>query len=226
MPARTIAIGDVHGCDVALQMLLGRLALTADDTLVLLGDVVDRGPNSRRCVELLIDLRRRCEVVLVLGNHEEMMLRVLRGVGSPAFWLPFGGRETLSSYGGDPGDVPETHLEFLESGVAYHETATDIFVHAAIDPDVPLPQQSVAALRWQRFYGCEPPHVSGKRVVCGHTPQTSGRPAVWSGWVCLDTLAYGGGWLTALDATADAIWQSRQNGEVRGPLPLAVSPGQ
>ena len=227
MPAgRTIAIGDVHGCDAALERLLALVEPTGDDTVVLLGDLCDRGPDTRRVIDRLIGLSRRCDLKVILGNHDEMMLDALGALdsgvaGDPAFWESVGGRETLASYGGRPGDVPREHVEFLRAALPCWEDDATIFVHAAVDPDLPLAEQSIEALRWRKIAGDERPHSSGKRVLCGHTSQRSGRPLAWDGWVCLDSRVFDTGWLTGFDTGADTVFQAHQDGETRGPAALA-----
>ncbi len=215
MSARTLVIGDIHGCDVALDVLLESLNVTADDTVVLLGDVVSRGPATRQCVERMLELRERCRLVFIRGNHEEMMLDSIAGGGMEPVWLAHGGKEALASYGGSYECIPAEHIEFLRSSIDYWETDAEIFVHANLEPGVPLEQQSREWRRWVRFLGFEEPHPSGKRVICGHTPQPSGVPVVIEGWVCLDTWAYGGGYLSALDVDRDILFQARQSGEYR-----------
>jgi len=223
---RTIAIGDIHGCDVALERLLERLAPTADDLVISLGDVCDRGPDTRRVIDLLLDLGRRCDFKLILGNHDEMMLGVFgrHYKMDLSFWWGVGGAETIEAYGGDPNAVPEAHLDFLQSGLPYFETETDIFIHADLQPGVPLNAQSGDWLRWRKIDGHELPHPSGKRVVCGHTSQKSGDPLAWDGWACIDTRVFDdreGGWLTALNVGPDEVYQANQFGQTRGPFPLA-----
>ncbi len=84
--------------------------------------------------------------------------------------------------------------------------------------------QSSLYLRWKHIGGTEPPHPSGKRVICGHTAQRDGMPLVFDGWVCIDTYAHGGGWLSALDVEIDQIYQASQSGAVRDfPLSNAQS---
>jgi serine/threonine protein phosphatase 1 len=138
-----------------------------------------------------------------------------------AFWWSVGGAETIESYGGDPEQVPEEHLAFLETALPYLETESTIFIHADLDLGVPLDEQDADSLRWRKIDGSEPPHPSGKRIVCGHTSQKSGRPLVWDGWVCIDTRVYDeGGTLTALDVGSDEIFQADQHGKTFGPVPL------
>jgi len=213
--SRILAIGDIHGCDTALDVLLEHVQPASDDLLVILGDVVDRGPGSSRVIERLLQLREVCRLVFILGNHEEMMLDALSGGRWSSSWPIHGGRATLQSYGGDREQIPPGHLAFLRGGLPYFETGSTIFVHANLLPWVPLDQQAGNWLRWTHLSGSEQPHPSGKRVICGHTPQRSGHPLAFPGWVCIDTLACAGGWLTCMNVGSDEIWQTNQLGEYR-----------
>lgn len=215
MSGRTLAIGDIHGCDTALEALIPLASVTAADTVVVLGDVVDRGPGSRQVVERLLALARECRLVLILGNHEQMMVESLSGNGPVQAWLRYGGRETLASYGDDPRSIPREHLDFLRSGRAYWETDSEVFIHANLEPGVALNEQTEEWLRWTHLSGHEVPLPSGKRVICGHTPQTSGIPLTFPGWTCIDTYACGTGWLTCLDAGSDDYYQADQSGRLR-----------
>lgn len=218
---RTIAIGDIHGCDTALDVLLRSLDLEPDDTVISLGDVIDRGPDSRRCIELLIDLKSRCHFLHIMGNHEEMMLEALHGGERRDAWQRYGGLEFMASYGGRFDGISPEHLDFIRSGRDYIETETSIFSHATIQGEYPLEVQDKHWLRWSRFTSRTQPHFSGKRVVCGHTAQPSGRPLVIHGWVCIDTCVYcPGGALTALDVDNDLVYQAEQSGRFRGCFPL------
>ena len=127
---RTIAIGDIHGCAQALAALIDVLAPTSTDTLVLLGDYVDRGPDSRGVLEKLLDVQRQCSLVPLLGNHEIMMLSVLSGDMPALFWERYGGYETLLSYNGELTGVDASHWEFLRQCRRYFETDTHLFMHA------------------------------------------------------------------------------------------------
>jgi len=99
MTDRIIAMGDVHGCSKALATLIEAIQPTQQDTLVFLGDYIDRGPDSRGVVEQVIALGERCTVVPLLGNHEEMLLAALEGQSELDFWMKFGGMAALTSYG-------------------------------------------------------------------------------------------------------------------------------
>ncbi len=218
---RTIAIGDIHGCDLALEVLLREMRVRPEDTVIVLGDVIDRGPDSKRCIELLLDLRTRCQFRHIMGNHEEMFLDALDGGEWKDAWPRYGGWEMLASYGGHFANIPDRHLDFMRSGESYIETETTIFSHASIRGEYPLDAQDKHWLRWSRIGPHCQPHYSGKRVICGHSAQASGLPLVLPGWVCIDTCVYGeGGALTAIDVDNDLIYQSEQSGKYRGCYPL------
>lgn len=215
MTARTFAIGDIHGCDVAFEALLESLDLAKEDTVIVLGDAIDRGPDSARVMEMLLNLERHHRLVFVLGNHEQMMLEALEVGVHTSMWMMHGGEPTLESYGGKVENIPEHHLEFFTRSVPYWETETEIYVHANLEPGVDMDSQSAHSLRWQHLTGHESPHPSGRRVFCGHTPQSNGLPFIGHGWVGIDTFAYGGMFLTAVDVESDEIYQANQAGNVR-----------
>jgi serine/threonine protein phosphatase 1 len=96
---RVIAIGDIHGCSAALAALVRAIEPTEPDTIVFLGDYIDRGPDSRGVLGQVIALTGRCTVVPLLGNHEEMLLAALEGQSELRYWLKFGGTDALASYG-------------------------------------------------------------------------------------------------------------------------------
>jgi serine/threonine protein phosphatase 1 len=218
LPPRTIAIGDVHGCSRALAALVGAIAPTPEDLLVVLGDYIDRGPDSRGVIDMLIDLGRRCRLVTLMGNHEELLLDVWAGL-LPIHWTTsIGGGATLDSYGAgrDLGRIPAAHIRFMEGSLDYVETATHIFLHANYDPDLPIPQQPFSTMRWQSLRDAIPgPHRSGKTVIVGHTAQKDGEILDLSHIKCIDTYCYGGGWLTALDVDTSEVWQVGMDGQPR-----------
>lgn len=219
---RTIAIGDIHGCDVALGLILDAIAPTADDTLVLLGDVIDRGPATRQCIDRLLELKSQCRLVHLMGNHEEMLLDALVGGQWSQTWYQFGGLEMLASYGGSFEKIPPAHMDFIRGGKDYFETETHIFVHGYLRSPVPVDHEHAQNLRWARFQPTSQPHASGRRVICGHTAQPDGLPIGSATYVCLDTCVYcPSGALSALDVESDLIWQATQAGDLRPPRPLS-----
>lgn len=213
MPARTIAIGDIHGCRTALETLLEAIQPRAEDTVVTLGDYVDRGPDSKGVVSRLIELSEQCRLICLMGNHEEMMLSVMREGQPHDEWLRHGGIETLDSYGfdGSLDFLPPRHNAFFDALIDGFETETHLFVHAAYDPDLPLQDQSRYMLRWHSLRtGVPGPHFSGKTAVVGHTANRAGEVFNAGHLICLDTYCYGGGWLTAMDVESGEIWQASE----------------
>jgi serine/threonine protein phosphatase 1 len=218
---RLIAIGDIHGCATALETLIEAIDPQPEDTIVVLGDVVDWGPSSRDCVEQLIDLSTRCHFILVRGNHEEMLFAALESRSELRYWLNFGGEETLRSYpyrGGDEFIAP-AHVRLLKANCRdYYETDDFIFVHASYDPNKPMAEQSNTTLQWEFV---EPattrPHYSGKMVIAGHTPQTSGEVLDLGFLKVIDTDCCRGGWLTAFEALSGNVIQTNQSAIVRRP---------
>jgi serine/threonine protein phosphatase 1 len=212
-----MAIGDIHGCLTAFESLLSTIDVRADDTLVTLGDYVDRGPGSKEVLEKLMALQNECNLITLRGNHEQMMLQARHDVEAEKYWRLYGGNETLTSYGVSQTleDVPASHWEFLvERCVDYWESETHFFVHANAYADLPLSDQPDYMLFWESF-GHPAPHSSGKIMVCGHTSQKSGLPFNVGHAVCIDTWVYGKGWLTCLDTQSGLVYQANQAGQQR-----------
>ncbi|MEM6798954.1 MAG: metallophosphoesterase [Planctomycetota bacterium] len=215
MSARLIAIGDIHGCDAALAAVVDAIAPTPEDQLIFLGDYVDRGPDSSTVIDRLIHLRETVGAVTILGNHEEMMLGVIRGDTPAAWWLRCGGVETLDSYGGGIKDVPAGHIAFLESCVDFYEAEDFFFVHANYVADEPLGNQPTEALRWQSLDEHFPKrHASGRTAIMGHTSQKSGDVFDAGHLRCIDTFCHGGGWLTAMEVRTGQLWQADRTGRL------------
>ena len=219
--SRLIAIGDIHGCAVALEQLLETIKPGPEDTVIGLGDYVDRGMRSAQVLERLVDLVGRCRFVPLIGNHELMMFKGLRSQKDFEFWFSCGGSQTLASYGGRVQNIPQDHIAFLSHCRRFFETETHIFAHAGYLPELPMPEQPDEVLFWEHILEMvPPPHFSGKTVVVGHTPQHDGQIRNLGHLQILDTHCYGGGWLTALDVLSGTVWQANNEGEVRqGGLP-------
>src|SRR5690349_6959353 len=130
MAGRTIAIGDIHGCLAALDGLIAVIEPGPDDTVVTLGDYIDRGPHSRGVLDHLISLSRRCRLVPLLGNHEELLLDAFRDINRLRRWLTLGGTDTIRSYGWVAGGghrpladwFPREHRDFLVGCKPHLET--------------------------------------------------------------------------------------------------------
>ena len=200
------AIGDVHGRHDLLQALLGAIRSDAagrQARIVFLGDLVDRGPESRQCIDLAFDtLEEFPGSRLILGNHEEFLLRF---VDLPAerrsiakIWLANGGIATLQSYGlDDSGDldrlagrIAETlpdHIAALRAADWLVETDSHVFVHGGIDPDMPIARQEPRITRWIRDKFLDFPGTLPKTVVHGHTITGSALPELHHHRIAVDT---------------------------------------
>jgi serine/threonine protein phosphatase 1 len=221
-PARVIAIGDVHGCIHALEALMDVIAPTAADELVFLGDLIDQGGNSREVLDCILQLQRVCRVVVIRGNHEEMLFAARDSADEQAlrFWENCGGVAMLNSYrvGGKLSDIPDAHWQLLAGAISYHETDKFIFTHANYLPDVRMSEQPGHQLRWALFDPDDmQPHFSGKPMTVGHTEQRDGELLDLGFATCIDTACWRYGWLTALDRTLNTIWQASRWGVMREP---------
>lgn len=217
-PGRTLAIGDIHGHSKALRALINKLNVGSADTVITLGDVIDRGPDSCGVVQTLLRLSVETNLVSLRGNHEEMLTRAANERSAIAPWLGWGGEETMASYEASSFEsIPPLHWDYFDGLLAYYETQSEIFVHAAVAHNRALSEQSDEILFWQFLDPNRPPppHKSGKRTICGHTPQQSGRPLNLGHVVCIDTNITDGGWLTALDVASNCYWQADASGNLR-----------
>ena len=221
MSLRTLAFGDIHGATTNFDALMAAVRPTPDDWLIFLGDYVDRGPDSRGVIDRLVALKSTHRAVFLRGNHELMMLHARTDAGARRMWLGVGGVQCLGSYAAVPGhagkldDVPRRHWEFIEKDcVDWLETETHIFAHAGVDPALPMREQKEEAILWDFLRG-PIHHVSGKTVIVGHTSQKSGDILDHGVTVCIDTHAYGGGFLTCLDVNTGHYWQADALGRVR-----------
>jgi len=215
---RTIAIGDIHGCIHALEAILGAIKPTPADQLICLGDFIDTGRDTKDVISRLIRLQSECDLVVIQGNHEEMLMAALQSATLKDGWLMCGGLATLNSYRfcGDIDAIDREHLEFISQARDYYETDTHLLVHANYEENLPLAELPSYTLRWSVLEAKPRPlHVSGKRVVVGHTEQRNGEILDLGGVVCIDTYCHGHGWLTALELETNQIWQASRWGVLR-----------
>ena len=189
---RIYAIGDVHGRWDLLELMLAAIARHEElpgpelqTRILFTGDIIDRGSDSRRCIEAV---RRLCDTgygTCLLGNHEALMLSVIDGDANALRpWLRHGGRDTLASYGMDAtidiadahdlGDrlsavVPPEHINFLRSLPLSFSSGDYMFVHAGVRPAVPIDRQQPSDLIWIRNAFLEDKRWHGAMIVHGHT---------------------------------------------------------
>jgi serine/threonine protein phosphatase 1 len=216
MSSRTIAIGDIHGCSAALRALIEAIQPTTDDTIVTLGDYVDRGPDSHGVLDYVLGLEQRCQLVPLMGNHELMLLDAVENPQVLGPWLTCGGDSTLRSYGGQLRNIPPAHLDFILRTRRHYEIATHFFVHANYAAGLSLDEQPDYLLLWEHLHvHVPPPHENGKVAIVGHTSQKSREILDLGHVICLDTFCHGGGWLTAMDVGSGQIWQADRHGRLR-----------
>ena len=216
---RLLAIGDIHGCHQALVGLLEAVRPSPADCLIFLGDYIDRGPASRQVLDTLLELKDKCSPVFLRGNHEVMILEAREDPLKAHLWQSYGGLEALYSYGAVPSKdwialVPNAHWSFFESTCRYFETDKHIFVHACLDPELELADQPDWLLFWE-FFDRLRPHKSGRKIICGHSPQHNGVIYDIGYAACIDTAPGSGGWLTCLEVNTGRFWQSNEKGSVR-----------
>jgi len=216
MVNRQFVVGDIHGCSKALRTLIETIDPTHGDEIIFLGDYVDRGPNSKDVVEQVIQLRKRCRVIALRGNHEIMLMGVVSAGLDQSIWKNGGGQATIASYGGSLSKIPKPHLDFFHSLHEFYETENGIFVHACYLPDQPMSNQDDACRYWKHLqYPYPAPHISGKRAYVGHTPQAGGEILHLGHLVCLDTYCFGGGYLTAMELSSGHVIQADRHGHLR-----------
>lgn len=225
---RWYAIGDIHGCHDVLNTLIRVIDEDderrgpTDTRLLFLGDYIDRGPNSRGVIELMMKLDLGDDkVVFLMGNHEEVLLAAARGHRrAAALFHKMGGRETLLSYGVSAQDydyadssgivdmirsaVPSDHLEWLAALRSSYRAGDYFFAHAGVRPGIPLDDQASSDLRWIRGEFLSHPASHGPLVVHGHSmsPSIDERP----NRIGIDTGAYASGCLTALGMEGEERW--------------------
>lgn len=171
---RKFAITDIHGCPKTFQALLDKIAFSQADELYLLGDYVDRGPDSKAVLDMMFKLQKNGYTLRCLrGNHEEILLRSLYDLTGLDSWLQTDGKKTLDSFGiENPSNIPERYLEFMRELDYYIETEDFILVHAGLNFHLfdPLEDQR-DLLVVRRWYDQIRYDWLGERIILhGHTP--------------------------------------------------------
>lgn len=224
---RAYAVGDIHGRADLFAALIA--AIDADDaaqgpaetTVILLGDLIDRGPASAEVIRLARAWRQRRTLRILMGNHEEMFLKALEDEEVMRHFLRFGGREMLLSYPLDPlaytraelaevaglarAAIPAEDIAFISEFEDRIALGDYLFVHAGVRPGIAIEQQSSADLRWIREPFLDHDESFGPVIVHGHT--ISDRIDLRHNRIGIDTGAYRSGRLTALALEGTKCWQ-------------------
>lgn len=213
----TFVIGDIHGCADHLEALLAWIGSDfARRRIIFLGDLIDRGEDSRRVLGLVRnELSMSAESRLIMGNHEELMLAFLddpKNVEALEAWKGKGGSTTLASFGLDDSMLGQKlasslagfpELEVLTDSRSQIQSASFMFVHAGIRPGVPLDMQDDYDLRWIREPFLSSVETFRKVIVHGHTPTDSRLPEVGRSRINLDTGSFRSGRIAAMHISAD-----------------------
>jgi serine/threonine protein phosphatase 1 len=198
---RTICVGDVHGMLDRLQTLFSKLKIKKEDTVIFLGDYIDRGADSRGVVAFVLSLEKKCNLITLKGNHEDMALgtfKFMEGrLSNESYrnnWMNNGGVQCLRSYDSKAIDkghfgqavdkMMELHGDFFRNLQLTHEDENFIYVHGCLADHLDLADQDEFFCLWGRFKDIQP-HKSGKTVICGHTIQKE--PVNMGYKMCLDT---------------------------------------
>ncbi len=214
---KTFVIGDIHGAYKALMQCFERSGFDAQcDRLIALGDVCDGYPDVRLCIDELLKIKH-CDYII--GNHDLWALDwALRG-GKPDIWTSQGGVGTILSYGDGP--MPAAHVDFLKNAHLWLELGKKLFVHGGFDPRIPLAQQSLEKLVWDRdlLYNAWKKYLVGgddkfstyEEIFIGHTTTETFHSTVPLHLCNIWALDTGAGWsgpLTIMDVQTKKYWQS------------------
>ena len=173
MIPRTFVIGDIHGCALTLRRLVeDTLRPLATDRIYLLGDLIDRGPDSKGVLDFIFELQERgLSVAGIRGNHEEMYLQAGSDPGYMELWNANGGQATLASFQADGiGDIPRRYRDFIGSLPFYILLDDFVIVHAGLNFDTLNPFTDTVAMLWTRSSFVDRQRIGNRRLICGHTP--------------------------------------------------------
>ena len=172
--SRKIVVGDVHGCNRTFRHLVGEvIKLTRKDTLILLGDYINKGPDSKGVLDFIIELKRDgFEVIALRGNHEELLINAWEGdKESEEKWLKMGGDETLKSLRvNNISAIPQTYKTILNRMGYYLEMEEAFIVHAGFNFSIEDPFSDCEAMLTIRDYTAEESFLKGRKIIHGHTP--------------------------------------------------------
>jgi serine/threonine protein phosphatase 1 len=195
----TYVIPDIHGrYDLLSEALAGIMARSGNQAgvIVTIGDYVGKGPDSKAVIDrLLPGFDAPWRLVALKGNHDAIMAQALRDPAKLRWWLGKGGDAALASYGGNPANVPASHIAWLDRLRLLYLDKHRLYVHAGVDPWIPLDQQSETTLLWKRYPKDFPDGFGHFHVVHGHDNHPEG-PLLYQGRTNLDTQAWRTGRLT------------------------------
>lgn len=179
-------ISDIHGCLNTLRSLVETMVIpTKDDTLIFVGDYIDRGPDSKGVLDYVMDLQiQGFSVVALKGNHEEFMAKAYeeeqqlksflffkKANKSKEMWLKYGGLEAMKSFRTtNLAEIPPFYIDWINQRPLYHQLDKFFIVHAGLNFDIPDPLQDTHAMTWVREYRIDPSKINNRRLIHGHVP--------------------------------------------------------
>jgi len=215
IPPRTFVIGDIHGSFTSIRLMEEFVGFKTTDTIILLGDYIDRGPDSKAVLDWCIAAKKRYNLITLMGNHELLMHEAKADIENYFGWIMNGGQDTLRSFGCKLNEIPQKYWDFIYNCELYYETDEYIFVHGGLEENKPLQAQDPDSACWIRFRDLKP-HMSGKTIICGHTPTRNKEPEVKPFAICLDTHVFSHqGYLTCMELNSGEYWQTSDRGEAR-----------
>lgn len=224
---RRFAIGDIHGCSKTLRKIVEEvLQLKRDDTLFLLGDYIDRGPDSKGVLDYLMQLRAAgYDIRPIRGNHEQLLLDAISDTEVRSIWYGCGGWATLKEFGvSQPDEIPQRYISFIAGLPRLVVTEDFIFVHAGLNftTDNPLDDTNPEYMLWTRDCQVDAAKIDFRTLVTGHsvTPLFEIRGSLKTNHIQLDNGCYDRGELSCgsllalnLD-TRELVVQKNVEGEV------------
>ncbi len=171
---RRYAISDIHGCSKTLNKLLfDELKIQKNDELYFVGDYIDRGPDSKGVLDLLMSMQENgYQMTLLRGNHEQMLLESIDSYRDLDLWTLNGCDETLASFDVfHPDEIPKEYLDFINNLGYFAELDNFILVHGGLNFDIDNPLSDLKSMLWMRNHTVLPNKINNKRIVVGHTPK-------------------------------------------------------
>jgi len=173
MKNRLFAVGDIHGCFASFEKLIEtKIKPRKTDKIILLGDLIDRGPQSKEVVDLIIDLQRKgFDIIPLLGNHEDMMLNALDNEKNLPLWLYNGGDTTMHSFGiYTLKELNEQYIHFFRQLRPYYPYQNFLFVHAGFNDSIQDPFTDKYHMLWTCNRIHLHPLLKDKTIIHGHKP--------------------------------------------------------
>lgn len=182
--ARFIGISDIHGEFEKLRTVLDKVSPEQNDTVVFMGDYIDRGAKSREVVDKIIEMQNVCNCVYLIGSHEYALLHAQNDDYFNYLFWNYGGDATVESYGSFE-NIFKIHGDFFKSLKPYYLTEKYLFIHAGIRDGVPLEQQSPTDMVYIRSEFYNKKHSLSQKIIFGHTEFNE--PQVQDDKICIDT---------------------------------------